>query len=112
MVIICLGIGVAVVGIVFSEAGHFLRHGAAIGLGGYFALKGVSRLKCEAIDVLLASAGLALVVLSKAVAPKVLSPDVPEIVAFLLAVVYAVTGLTFTTIAADQRARRGGTKPH
>ena len=107
--IMCLGLGVAIVGIIFSESGHLLRHGVSIALGAFFAIKGTSKLRCELSDVAIAFAAFTLVLLSKVFPPRILPPDSFEIAALGLAVAFAVTGLKFKSIAAEQKISRNRT---
>jgi hypothetical protein len=106
--VLCLGIAIAGVGAVFTESGVVFRHAASIALAGLFTIKGASRLRCRASDVLLTAATLCLLLLSKIIPPRTLSPLVFEVAILIILPIYVLTGLTYKSIIADQRNRRRG----
>jgi len=105
--VLILGILIAAVGTFFPlMSGSMFRNGAPIVVAVFLIGKSGSTLRCKTSDVLLSVAAFVLVVLSKIVPARVVSPVVFHVAALVVVVIFAVTGLTFKAIAVERRRRR------
>lgn len=103
--VLCLAICMVALTMAFPEAGRILRLGGTLGLAAFFIIKGLSKLQCRASDVALASVTLVLVIASKIVPPRIISPLTFEVSGLLLLPIFCVTGLTFKAVAAGQKGK-------
>jgi uncharacterized membrane protein HdeD (DUF308 family) len=108
--LLCLAFAMLVVTTIFLYSGHILRSGGGFGLAALFVVKGASKLRCHLSDVVLAIVVLLLLLASKIVPPGFVRPLMFELSALILTVVFAATGLTFSAILAEQKARRQRSK--
>jgi|ERR1051325_10926403 len=83
-----------------------LTSGGGMALGALVAIKGISRLRCSASDLVLASMVLGLVVITVFTNQSATTRLALEVVAISLVFIFASTGLTFRAIARDQRLSR------
>jgi hypothetical protein len=105
VVVIALALAICVIVLVFPEIGRMLKHGVGFGLAALLMIKGTSRLRCQKSDVLLTTGVFISILLSKTL-PDNRAVFVSEICALALVVSFAFTGLTFESIARDQRTSR------
>lgn len=91
----------------FRESRMIIGLPVSFSLAGILVIKGASRLRCRPSDVLMSFAVLILVVLSKITPMQIASPLIFEVGAVVVIVIFGMTGLTFKSIAAEQKSRRG-----
>ena len=103
--VLCLAICMVALAMAFPESGRILRLGGTIGLAAFFIIKGVSRLQCHASDVALTAVTFALVLASKIVPPRIISPLAFEVSGLLLLPIFCLTGLSFKAVAAGQKGK-------
>jgi|SRR5580704_7975742 hypothetical protein len=105
IIVLCAGILLVFVGILFSRIG-VIPGGGAMLLGVFFVTKGASRLQCSTSDCVLGAITLSLALFSKI---SFLGP-VPrltlDIAAILTTVVFLFTGLSLKSIIMEQRRRK------
>src|SRR5262249_8327903 len=106
MIVIVAAVAVLIITVASLDSGRILRSGGGFGLAAILFAKGVSRLRGSLSDVWLAVAVLVLVLASKTVNPKLTSPLIFESVAIALTLIFILTGLTFRSIAIEQKERR------
>jgi hypothetical protein len=106
VVVLILGVLVAAVGVLPVSSGGVFRNGAPAVVAVFLVTKGLSLLQCHISDVVLSSVALVFVVLSKVVPAQVVTPIAFHVAALAVLPVFAVTGLTFKTIAAERRKKK------
>jgi hypothetical protein len=83
-----------------------LTSGGSMAIGALIAIKGISRLRCAASDLVLACMVLGIALITVFTHQSATARLVFEIVGLSLLLIFASTGLTFRTIARDQRISR------
>lgn len=103
IMVLIFALAMPIVGIVAGQSGRFLHVGASFGVAAIFVTKAASRLRCRWSDVLHTVTALGLFILSKTVSTNLAWQLIFEGAVLSVAVSFAVTGLTFKTIAANQK---------
>jgi FtsH-binding integral membrane protein len=104
--VLTLGILIAGVGVLPALSGGIFRNGAPVVVAVFLLSKGTGTLRCRTSDVLLSSIALVLVLFSKIVPAHIMSPVVFHVAALAILPIFAMTGLTFKTIALERRKKK------
>jgi hypothetical protein len=106
LTVLTLGISTAILGVVFPiMSGHIFRNGAPTALAAFIIIKGASSLRCSVSDVVLSAATLAAVLLSKIVPARIVPPELFQVTAVVLVVIFLMIGLTLRAIARQRKNR-------